>query len=70
MDTKQFKKLKVGDLVFHPHTGRQKIVNVETWRNETFAITVQSGNRMKVGDYWDVPKLQLIDDESEDRNGI
>ena len=66
MTRSEFQQLKVGDRVYHPDTGTREIVEVEfAWEYSTgkpvrytWAITVTGGNRMKIDDAWDVPRLR------------
>ena len=72
MNKTQFNKLQVGDRVHYSHggLGKRTIINIETWplydengkmiANRTTAITVEGGNRMKEGDFRDLPRLKKV----------
>jgi hypothetical protein len=70
MTRDEFKKLQVGDQVTHPAFGSQTltITHIETSYDYTKtpptlwtdAMTVHTGNRMKIGDSRDVSLLQKV----------
>lgn len=76
MTKDEFKQLEVGDIIYHPYHGEMEIVWVEKlydfeatdgppYPEYTYSFEIAGGYRMKIGDYWDLPRTRVVSKASD-----